>query len=115
MIRWVLTVMIALAVLAAPAGAQDKDKPARKDDSYIKVEAKGKLMTGIMAIGGETTGVEIKTSAGNFELELDKKQMAQADKLNEKTVIVTGTLYVKKGVTRGQRTIVKVQTLKEAK
>src|SRR5262245_34021973 len=115
MTRLIMALVIGAVVLSAPAAAQDKDKPAKKDDTYVKIEAKGKLETGVMAIGGETTGVVIRTSAGSFELDLDKKQREQGDKLNGKVVVITGTLYTKKGVTRGVRTIVKVETLKEAK
>jgi hypothetical protein len=96
-------------------GLADEPKKEKEPESYIKVEAKGKLETGVVAFGGETTGVLIKTSAGNYELDLDKKQREKADKLNGKTVVVTGTLYVKKGVERGSRTIVKVMSLKESK
>src|SRR5688572_13640749 len=105
MTRSLMALILGAAVLSAPAAAQDKekDKPAKKDGSYVKVEAKGKLETGVMAIGGETTGVVIRTTAGSFELDLDKKQREQGDKLNGKVVVVTGTLYTKKGVTRGMQ------------
>jgi hypothetical protein len=107
-----------VAVVAATGRAQEKE-PAKKEKeagNYVKVEAKGKLATGIMAIGGETTGNTITTDAGTFELELDKKLQGQADKLARKNVIVTGTLYLKKRVTgTGARSIIKVTTLKEAK
>jgi hypothetical protein len=116
MTRRLLAVFLAVAVLTAGAHAADKDaEPKKKEDSYVKVEAKGKLQTGIMAIGGETTGIVLRTSAGSFELDLDARLRKQADKLNNKTVVVTGTLYTKPGVTRGPRTIVKVATLKETK
>lgn len=110
MIRWTLLLLLAL-VCFAPA---DDKKDSPKDDTYIKLEAKGKLVTGIMAIGGETTGISISTSTASFELELDKKQAAEAEKLKGKMVIVTGTLVIKPGVTRGPRTVIKVATLKEA-
>jgi hypothetical protein len=116
MTRFVMAVTLALVVLL-PAAAQDKEKDkAKKDDTYIKVEVKGTLKTGIVAIGGETTGNAISAGGGSFEVELDKKQSEQAEKLSGKTVIVTGTIYFKKGVTvRGMRTIIKADSLKEAK
>jgi hypothetical protein len=113
MVRTMTGLALVLA-LATAAAAQDAE-PKKVADSYVKIEAKGKLATGIMAIGGETTGVQLRTDAGTFELDIDKKVAESPDKWDGKTVIVTGTLYVKKGVTRGQRTIVKVATLKEAK
>ncbi len=96
--------------LASPIVAADKgDEP-----SYVKVEVKGTLQTGIMAIGGETTGTVIKTKSGTFELELSKELQAQADKLNGKTVVVTGNLTVRPGVEVRQRSIITVATLKAA-
>src|SRR5262245_52009533 len=117
MIRIAMALLLAVGVVAATGRADTE--PAQKDkepDSYLKVEAKGKLATGIMAIGGETTGRTITTPGGTFELEMDKKLGDQADKLNRKPVIVTGTLYLKKRVTgTGMRSIIKVTMLKEAK
>jgi hypothetical protein len=110
----VLAVALVAAVAGAGARADDTD-PKKAAEVYVKVEAKGKLATGIMAIGGETTGVQLRAGAVTLELDLDKKLRGDADKLNGKVVIVTGTLYVKPGVTRGARTIIKVATLKEAK
>src|SRR5262245_52794937 len=110
--RLALALLLAPAVVAAPGRADDKDKK-KADDSYVKVEAKGKLVTGVMAIGGETTGVLIRAGGLSLELDLDKKLKAEADKLKDKMVIVTGTLFIKPGVTRGPRTLIKVATIKE--
>jgi hypothetical protein len=110
----VLVSVFMLAFIASASLADDKAEP-RKGDSYVKVEARGKLQTGIMAIGGETTGIQIRTDAGAFELEIDAKQQGEAKKLAGKTVIVTGSLIIKPGVTRGPRTIIKVATIKEAR
>ena len=97
--------------LASPIVAADKgDEP-----SYVlKVEVKGTLQTGIVAIGGETTGTVIKTKNGTFELELSKELQVQAEKLNGKTVVVTGNLTVRPGVEVRQRSIITVGTLKAA-
>ena len=115
-----LALCVAVVVLAGLAWAGDQPKgkaeaKKEKDDSYIKVEAKGKLLTGITAVGGETTGVMIQTGVGSFELELDKKQEAEAKKLDGKAVIVTGSIVIKPGVTRGPRTLIQVASLREAK
>ncbi len=81
-----------------------------------KVEFTGKLKTGIMAIGGETTGTIIETKDGKYELQLGKNAelRAKADKLNGKQVTVTGTLVVRPGVEVKERKIVTVATLTEA-
>jgi hypothetical protein len=85
-------------------------------DNYIKVEIRGTLKTGIVAIGGETTGTIITTKGTSLELELkDKQQRDEAMKLDSKTAIVTGELTFRKGVERGQRMIVVVNDLKAAK
>lgn len=81
--------------------------------SYVRVEVKGKLRTGIVAIGGETTGTII--TAGNITWELDlgrnARLRAAAKKLNGKTVVVKGTLTRKRGVEIRERWIVTVKSL----
>ena len=90
--------------------AQDK-----KADSYIKIQARGKLETGIMAIGGETTGTILHTKSGTLESDLAKNKLGdQAEKLNGKAVVVTGTLSIRKGVEIHQRLIVVVETIAAA-
>jgi hypothetical protein len=91
------------------AVAADKD-----DDAYIKVEMKGTIKTGIVAIGGETTGTTITVKDVTWELDLggNKELAAAADKLNGKPALVTGTFTKVKGVERGERNVVKVTNLK---
>jgi hypothetical protein len=77
----------------------------------------GKLETGIMAPGGQTTGVQITAGDVVWELDLTKEKelRAQADTLKGKTVEIAGTLTVKPKVGRpGTRTIVTVTSLKAA-
>lgn len=107
---WLVLGLISL--LGAVASAAE----APKADSYIKVEIKGKLQTGIVAIGGETTGVVIQAKDGSLELNLgtNKDLRAEAEKLNGKAVVVTGTLTVRRGVEVRQRLIVTVATIKSA-
>lgn len=87
------------------------------DKEGKKVDLKGKLRTGIVAIGGETTGTIIETKDGTFELDFgkDKELRQKADKLNGDTVQVEGTLTVRKGVEVKERKIVAVSKLEEAK
>jgi hypothetical protein len=81
-----------------------------------KVEYKGTLHTGIVAIGGETTGINIDTKDGTFELDLgtDRKLLKKAEELNGKKVVVKGTLEVRKGVEIAERKIITVTSLKAA-
>ena len=110
MMRMMLALVLGLAVLVPAGWAEEK-----KDETYIKVEAKGMLQTGIVAIGGETTGTLLKTKAATVELDFSKVK-DKPDKFDKKTVIVTGALTFKKGVTqKGTRTIIVVATIKEAK
>jgi hypothetical protein len=108
MFRCLTAVALAIAC-AAPTAAADKD-----DDAYIKVDIKGTLETGIIAIGGETTGVVIHVKNVTWELDFgdnaDLKKLA--DQLNKKTALVTGTYTEMKGVEIPVRRIVKVSSLK---
>ncbi len=101
------------AACALPAVAAVADK---NDDQYIKVEIRGTLETGIVAIGGETTGTVIRADNVTWELDLgdnaDFKKLAE--QLNKKTALVTGTYTEKKGVEVPVRRIVKVTGLKAA-
>jgi hypothetical protein len=103
-----------LLVALAPAGAADKD--VAQGDSYIKVEVKGKLQTGVIAIGGETTGTELQTKGGAMELDLtgDRDLRARAEKLCGRMVLVKGELTIRRGVEKPLRLIVKVASLQAA-
>jgi hypothetical protein len=98
-----------------PAVAADTD--AAPGESYIKVEIRGKLQTGVVAIGGETTGTELQTRDGTVELDLTrvKDLRSRAEKLCGKTVLVNGELTIRRGVEKPQRLIVKVASLQAAK
>jgi hypothetical protein len=100
---FVLTGLLALS--AAPAGDQPK-----------QVELRGKLRTGVVAIGGETTGTVLQSDKGAFELDLgnDKELRARAERLSGKAVVVKGTLTVRKGVEVKERRIVRVRSLEAA-
>ena len=87
---------------------------AQDADEYIKVEVKGKLNSHVVAIGGETTGVQITANGVTWELELgkDAKLRELAEKLNGKVVVATGELNVKSGVEIQKRWIVTVAALR---
>ncbi|MEO1999330.1 MAG: hypothetical protein ABGZ17_29145 [Planctomycetaceae bacterium] len=81
---------------------------------YVNVEIRGKLETGIVAIGGETTGVRILADGIAMELDLRSQPDLgkQLDQWNGKQVHVTGRLTVRQGVETGKRRVVMVKTLK---
>ncbi len=97
--------IIALALFfTAPAFAEDKK------EGTIDLEVKGTLTTGIVAIGGESTGVSIATKDG-FTCEVAG---VKDDKLNKKTVVVKGSFAVKEGVEVKQRRILTAKSVEEA-
>jgi hypothetical protein len=108
--------LLGLALLALTAGATLPDGQGDKqlEMGYIKVEVRGKLQTGIMAIGGETTGTIITAPQGVLELDFGKSKELKdlAAKLDGKAAIATGTLQIRKGVAIKQRLIVSVKELK---
>jgi hypothetical protein len=110
--RIVAAVVVLLSFAALTTLAQDQDQ-------YIKVEIKGTLKTGIVAIGGETTGTTITVKGKDvsdvtWELDLggNEELVAAAKKLDGQTALVTGTYTKKKGVEIRERQIVKVTSLK---
>ena len=106
--------LIALfALCVVPAGMA---AAIQGSGDQIKVEIRGTLETGVVAIGGETTGIVIKANGVTWELDLggNKDLQALAEKLNHKTVVVTGTYRKVKGVEIPERHIVRVLTLKPA-
>lgn len=104
---------VSILCLSLPADAAEEGKK----DEPKKVEMKGALEVGIVAIGGETTGTILKTKDGTFELDLAKNKELQqkAIKLNGKEVAVSGTLVIRPGVEVKERKIITVTTLEEAK
>jgi hypothetical protein len=83
---------------------------------YIKVEIKGTLSTGVMAIGAETTGTVIQSGEVRWELDFgsDEELRRSAAKLNKKKAIVTGIYERRRGVEIRERHVVKVSALKPA-
>jgi len=108
--------VVALA-LATSLFAAEPTAPGGKDaDQYIQVEIKGKLETGIVAIGGETTGYAIRAKGASWELDFANNQELRklADTLGGKTVIVKGSLEIRKGVEIKHRQVVTVSSLSAA-
>lgn len=84
------------------------------EDTYVKVEVKGTLTTGILAIGGETTGISIRSGAIIWEVDFgDNRRLRQrAERFNGQTVIVEGELERKDGVEVRERWIVHATALR---
>src|SRR6187200_11432 len=92
-------------LLDAAKTADDKPAP----DS-VTVKVVGLLRTGIVAIGGETTGTTITAKGVTWELDLGRNSDFGeiAKKLNGKQATVTGSLERKMGVEIPSRFIVTV-------
>ena len=97
-----------------PAQVQAKvDPPA---DESISVIVVGTLRTGIVAIGGETTGTTITSNGVTWELDFGKNTELRktVENLNGKKVTVGGTLERRAGVEIKERRIVTVSELQVA-
>jgi hypothetical protein len=103
-----------LVVLTMAALGPSPAAPSPGD--YIKVEVRGTLRTGMMAIGGETTGTVIRARGATWELDLRPLLGGEARvaSLDGKTVVVKGSLDVRRGVERRERTILTVTSLEPA-
>lgn len=95
------------------ADALKPDAGAGRGQS-IDVTVHGTLKTGVMAIGAETTGVTITSSAATWELDLDGQQLKVATKLNGRKAIISGRLRHAGGVEIKNRWVVKVRSIKGA-
>ena len=110
-----LVLVLAGAVMPTTRAA-DREPPRRDADAggRIDVDMVGVVRTGVMAIGGESTGTTVSALGFTWELDLGGNE-AFADlarKANGKELNVKGTLTVKQGVERGRRVIVVVKELR---
>ena len=105
--------MLIVPALATEGGAGRDD-----EDEYVRgeVEIKGTLRLGVFAIGGEHTGTEIEAEGVKLELDFrDRDDLRpMAERLDGEVVVATGRLEVRRGVERGPRWIVEVETLEAA-
>ena len=113
MIGMRILMLVVFMVFGVPGTSNALDEAT---DSYIKVEIKGTLITGVAQIGGETTGVLIRTSDVVWELDLQRndKWRELANSLNGRKALVSGTFRRKKGLEVPVREIVSVESLKAA-
>ena len=101
-----LLMMVTLGASPAPPPGGD----------YIKVEIRGTLRTGIMAIGGETTGTVVTARGATWDLDLARlpEGRQRAESLHGRPVLVKGTLEIRPGVEKRERAIVTVTSLEAA-
>ncbi|EAQ80158.1 hypothetical protein [Blastopirellula marina] len=89
---------------------------ASASEGSIQVTVIGKLQTGLVAIGGETTGTTITAKGITWELELGSSEELRkmAETLDGKQAKVTGSLERRAGVEVAERWIVTVKKLTAA-
>jgi OOP family OmpA-OmpF porin len=72
----------------------------------------GRLTSGVMAVGGETTGITLSVGPERYELLAANATMRrQLVELNGRTVTITGTLEIREGVEIRTRRIIKVEAV----
>jgi hypothetical protein len=102
-----LWMLLAALCIAAPVA-----RPAQPESGeWIDVTVSGTLKAGVIAIGGETTGVTVSANGTVWELELHGKQLEAAVDLNGARVVVTGRLTRRAGVEVRERYVVDVKSI----
>lgn len=76
-----------------------------------RIRLRGTLRLGVMAIGGETTGVTLRAGGREWELQLRPKQAEAVQAWSGRRVEVEGRLEIRPGTELARRTIVHVRTL----
>jgi hypothetical protein len=114
-----LAICLALGIVPSASDSELAAVPAvladEEDDEGQPFDRTGKLRTGVVAIGGETTGVTLTAKRMTWELELTSDEQRElAEKLDGHKVRVRGTLRVRPGVEIKERRIVTVESLEEA-
>jgi protein tyrosine phosphatase (PTP) superfamily phosphohydrolase (DUF442 family) len=90
------------------AKQQGKSASAGAADVGVTAEWTGKVLTGIVAIGGETTGIVLETAQGRLELQCDAAQRATIESLKGQQVTIRGKLETRAGVEVPVRRIIVV-------
>ncbi len=95
-------------------GYQQARHPISQLDAGCDVAVHGRIITGVLAPGGETTGTLIKTPDATWELYFGNKTTlhTQAQRLDGRLVVITGHARKYKGTHVPTRTIVTVEKLK---
>jgi hypothetical protein len=86
-----------------------KPPPTPSAQSTIAAEWTGRVTTGMMAIGGESTGIMLANGRESFELQPANDAIRQQlQNLNGKSATVRGRLDIRQGVEVRERRIITV-------
>jgi hypothetical protein len=75
------------------------------------IRVQGVLHSGVMAVGGETTGIELETKFGRFELIVRRAEIAKLQKANGLTFEASGEFLLIPGVEILKRAVIIVNEL----
>jgi hypothetical protein len=81
---------------------------------YVNAVTRGEVQSGLLAVGGETTGVKISISPKKermWELQLSPKDMELIEMAEDKAIIVSGLVTLQKGVAIPYRWIMQVRSV----
>ncbi|MCA9104705.1 MAG: hypothetical protein KDA83_04720 [Planctomycetales bacterium] len=112
-----LLLLVAIVMGGGHAAAQDEPGDS-EPPAGIELIIVGKLETGIVAIGGETTGTVVRASGVTWEVEWEAEREEAlstfAERISGNQVAVSGSLRLVKGVERGDRWILTAHSLAAA-
>lgn len=106
--KWFALVVVISFPLRGSNVAAD---PIPGSEDSVTVHMVGTLRTGVVAIGGETTGTTITVKGITWELQFNEQQQVEAQALAGKQVAVSGRLTRKAGTEFPDRWIVDVDSL----
>ena len=81
---------------------------------YVNAVTRGEVQSGLFAVGGETTGVNIAISPKSermWELQLSPKDMDLIEMAEDKAIIVSGVVTLRKGIAIPYRWIMQVRSV----
>lgn len=109
---FLIVILLSSALWSPKVDAITKVPPPAKDMEGVMSEYKGILKTGIMVMGGETTGTTLTTEKGvTFELLLNPKKFSPEALKSGSRVKVKGTLTQVPGVEIETRQIINVSEM----
>ena len=110
--NYTLILLVAMLTMICTTVTHAVDAPPKEGQT---VTTEGKLEASV-AIGGESTGWMLKKGKGDkaSSIDVDMSAMDKADTFDGKQITITGTVYLKKYVERGEVWILKAAVVKAA-